>query len=237
MRQNNNQNIGAPQQSGPTQPQQALNPLQPAASTGPSTDAATRPSEKSTNRQDKAGPSKTPKPKAHRHKTRMGFVYALQKGETQRWKIGWVKSRKSLKNHLARLQRNCEERLEVRALKATRMAEKNRLRWDMIMDWCGGDWFASNRQLQQFVEDYPFRGQDAPAHFQESQMRGASSHDEQATRPPTDAGDRGTPGRCREACATMTKTISGGVPNGSAFPCSSTYGEHCSPGTIVNEMN
>ena len=31
----------------------------------------------------------------------MGFVYALQKGETQTWKIGWVKNHKSLKNHLA----------------------------------------------------------------------------------------------------------------------------------------
>ena len=101
MRENNNQKNGAPQQNGPTQPQQVLDPLQPSASTGPSTDAATHPGEKSTNCQDTAGPSKTPKPKAHRHKTRMGFVYALQKGETQTWKIGWVKNHKSLKNHLA----------------------------------------------------------------------------------------------------------------------------------------
>ena len=84
-------------------------------------------------------------------------------GETNRWKIGEVKNRESLKYHLARLQRGCGERLEVRALKATRMAEKNRLRWAMIMDWGGGDWFAWNQTLQQFVDEYPFGGQDAPA--------------------------------------------------------------------------
>ena len=115
------------------------------------------------NGQDDTGPSPTPPPKAPRSRTRMGFVYALQLGKTNRWKIGWVKSRESLKDHLARLQRGCGQRLEVRALKATRMAEKNRLRWAMIMDWCGGDWFQGNRTLQQFVDEYPFGGQDAPA--------------------------------------------------------------------------
>lgn len=120
------------------------------------------------NGQDDTGPSHTPQPKARRSKTRMGFVYALQMGETNRWKIGWVKNRESLKDHLGRLQRGCGERLEVRALKATRMAEKNRLRWAMIMDWCSGDWFAWNRQLQQFVDEYPFGGQDVPGGLRSS---------------------------------------------------------------------
>ena len=118
------------------------------------------------NGQDNTGPSHTPPPKARRSKTRMGFVYALQMGETNMWKIGWVKSHESLKDHLGRLQRGCGEHLEVRALKSTRMAEKNRLRWAMIMDWCGGDWFSWNQTLQQFVAENPFEGRAALEHFE-----------------------------------------------------------------------
>lgn len=168
MKAKNEQNNGVPQQGGAAQTQPVLDPLQPTASNGPCTNAATHPGGKLTNGQDNTGPSQPPPPKAHRRKTRMGFVYALQMSDTNRWKIGWVKSHESLKDHLARLRRGCGQRLEVRALKATRMAEKNRLRWAMIMDWGGGDWFQWNRTLQQFVDENPFEGRAAPAHCQDS---------------------------------------------------------------------
>lgn len=97
----------------------------------------------------------------------MGFVYALQMGETDSWKIGWVKSRESLVDHLARLQRGCRERLTVRALKRTRMAEKNQLRWEMVTWWCGGDWYQWNEGLKQLVDDYPFHAQAVPKYMQD----------------------------------------------------------------------
>ena len=143
MKEKNDQNNGVPQQGGAAQAQPVLDPLQPTGSNGPCTNVAQRSGAKFMSGQDNTGPSHTPQPKVQRNKTRMGFVYAIQMVDTNRWKIGWVKSRESLKDHLARLQRGYGQRLEVRALKAMRMAEKNRLRWalsiDGVCDRCSGE--------------------------------------------------------------------------------------------------